>query len=130
MIQTCQRCRWFNAGELQCRRHAPIRVLKQDIDLNGNDSNAFGKWPIVFSDYWCGDWELNLVEQQKELEDQQRELTKAYATYTPGKGNVIFDPSMVPSHFSIDGDKVINHQGEHVGNIRSDDDETKVRIEE
>ena len=37
-----------------CRRHAPQPAT---VTAGANEARVEGRWPLVASDAWCGDWE-------------------------------------------------------------------------
>jgi hypothetical protein len=44
--ETCERCRFWDSNQSQCRRHAPIR----------SNENYHAVWPNAWREDWCGDF--------------------------------------------------------------------------
>lgn len=60
-FQFCKNCRFFrpnyNKPGGACRRSAPERVTYIHFDRDADLPVAYGLWPIIDDDDWCGDWE-------------------------------------------------------------------------
>lgn len=53
-MNKCKDCRFEE--ERYCKRHAPIIVLDKQTSCGLKDT-PFTRWPIVYDDNWCGDFE-------------------------------------------------------------------------
>lgn len=56
--QDCSSCRYSRTclrddGVLSCRRHAPVLT---ELKASDDDKTAWGWWPAVAPDFWCGEW--------------------------------------------------------------------------
>ena len=51
-LYRCQNCRFHEASDDTCRRHAP----------KPPDSQAYASWPAVRPDDWCGEFKFKLGE--------------------------------------------------------------------
>jgi hypothetical protein len=56
--QSCESCRYSRAllrddDVLSCRRHAPALT---DLKASDDDKTAWGWFPAVIPDGWCGEW--------------------------------------------------------------------------
>lgn len=64
----CAHCRWWDAApdqrnyahhawHLNCRRHAPVVVMRHgDSSHTGTGTDVDTEWPRVRGDAWCGDF--------------------------------------------------------------------------
>ncbi len=60
-FEFCRNCRFFRPNPAAhggaCRRSAPERITYIHVDRDADLPVAFGLWPMVDHEDWCGDWE-------------------------------------------------------------------------
>lgn len=78
-VRTCQHCRWFMRGAPDggfCRRLPPTAFFSpRQTALGRIEMDSTSQFPMVRSDWWCGEWggKLGALGPVQEPEIQQIE---------------------------------------------------------